>query len=80
MKSLPKTVNAARAAGMRMYFTGNRCKYGHMSPRYLNGSCIECQSSREGHGGKPRARKKKVQVVTIPGARFIAGRCQSGSA
>lgn len=30
------------AGGLRPYFTGRKCKYGHISPRYKMGKCMMC--------------------------------------
>lgn len=33
----------ARAKGLKRYFTGNMCKYGHIAERDTkNGGCLEC--------------------------------------
>jgi hypothetical protein len=32
----------AMARGLQRYFTGEPCKWGHVSERYLNGPCVEC--------------------------------------
>jgi hypothetical protein len=33
----------AAKAGLNRYFTGKRCRHGHLSERYvLNGTCVEC--------------------------------------
>ncbi len=41
--SLPKSRSEAKAVGSRLYFTGDPCRNGHISPRYTRQSqCIEC--------------------------------------
>lgn len=38
----------AKRAGLKYYFTGNPCKHGHASLRYVSvGSCVECALSDE---------------------------------
>lgn len=32
----------AKAQGLRYYFTGEPCKYGHVSIRYIKGQCVAC--------------------------------------
>ena len=33
----------ARDRGLKRYFTGRPCKYGHIAERFTsNGSCVEC--------------------------------------
>lgn len=40
-----KTRLEAKAAGENKYMSGNPCKHGHLSPRYVNtGRCCECFS------------------------------------
>ncbi len=34
--------NDAREQGLKKYFTGAPCKRGHISPRYVNGTCCRC--------------------------------------
>jgi hypothetical protein len=37
----------AKAAGLKKYFTGKPCKYGHVTERRLyQGSCLECARSK----------------------------------
>jgi len=40
--ALPKSKNEAIAEDGRYYFSGRLCKHGHLSPRFLDGKCIEC--------------------------------------
>lgn len=41
------TLLAAREAGLKRYFTGQRCKHGHLSERRTSDSiCVECQRAR----------------------------------
>ena len=43
------SAKAARAKGLKYYYTGKPCKHGHVSERYvgtgpkLNGGCMECR-------------------------------------
>ena len=55
-KDLPKTRNAAIAAGTTYYYTGKRCIHGHLSPRFTSSrACKECiyhrnrERSKEGY-------------------------------
>ncbi len=32
----------AKKSGSKHYFTGDPCRKGHRSPRYMDGSCIQC--------------------------------------
>jgi len=47
---------AAKAAGHRVYFTGKACKNGHLEPKYISGSCIECIRLRDKRLHKPSTR------------------------
>lgn len=39
----PKTGKEARELGIKKYFTGLECKFGHIAPRHAhNGQCTEC--------------------------------------
>lgn len=35
---------AARAAGLKRYFTGKPCGRGHVAERYVSGHCVSCRS------------------------------------
>ena len=40
--------SAAKAAGLKFFFTGIACKNGHVSDRYsVNGHCVECEKARK---------------------------------
>lgn len=36
------TKRDAREQGLKHYFTGKPCSLGHISPRHLTGTCVEC--------------------------------------
>ena len=40
---LPTTRVAARALGLKHYFTGKPCSRGHVAARHITGTCVECQ-------------------------------------
>ena len=52
---------AAKAAGHRVYFTGKACKNGHLEPKYISGSCIECIRLRD-----KRLRKPSTRILLTP--------------
>jgi hypothetical protein len=64
------TRNEAKAAGLTLYFTGQPCKYGHVSERRtVNTACVEChrQSARK-YGEKNAseiADKRKTSNLTV---------------
>ncbi len=39
---LPASPQEAKKSGSKYYFTGNPCRSGHLSPRYMSGKCIQC--------------------------------------
>lgn len=49
LASLPQTADAALACGAARYFSGIRCRAGHISPRRTRSKiCIECERIAEG--------------------------------
>lgn len=54
----------AKAAGLKRFFTGEPCKKGHISERFLSGSCVQCYKERiqkEEHKAKKRESDKKYR-------------------
>ncbi len=39
---LPTSRQVAKKSGSKYYFTGDPCLHGHLSPRYMDGHCIQC--------------------------------------
>jgi len=39
---LPTSLQEAKKSGSKYYFTGDPCRNGHLSPRYMGGRCIQC--------------------------------------
>ena len=35
----------AQALGLKRYFTGKLCKYGHVAERFMNGTCMACRAA-----------------------------------
>jgi hypothetical protein len=50
---------AARARGLRNYFTGEPCKRGHIAERAVSGCCVECRRvrARERWAADPKYRE-----------------------
>lgn len=46
MNDLPSTRAEAIKQGSKRYFTGKRCKRGHVAERYVSGPCVECEHKR----------------------------------
>ena len=61
MNSLPSSASAARAEGLKHYFTGKRCKNGHLSKRrVVDNKCLLCDSYK---AKARRADPKKNYVI-----------------
>jgi hypothetical protein len=56
--TLPKTNKEAASRGVRLYFTGEPCIHGHISPRWVSNQwCAECarlSATAYNHGLEPR--------------------------
>jgi hypothetical protein len=67
----PTTGKEAREKGIKKYFTGKECKFGHVAPRHAhNGQCTACgkiatQKSRETEHGKLWEKEyyKKIRIT-----------------
>ena len=54
---MPKTGKEARLLGLPRYFTGVKCKRGHLSERYSDGGhCVQCDKERV----KPKEQRAKA--------------------
>lgn len=47
MSDFPNNKNAAKAQGVRFYFTGIPCQRGHVAKRYLTSHCSACRSEEQ---------------------------------
>ncbi len=54
---LPTSPQEAKKSGSKYYFTGNPCRNGHLSPRYMSGDCIQCHRD----GTRRAADKRKAK-------------------
>ncbi len=54
---LPTNRQEARKSGSKYYFTGDPCRNGHLSPRYMNGDCIQCTRDRHRRAADKRRAK-----------------------
>ncbi len=62
LRALPKSRGEAIAKGGRYHFSGRRCRYGHLSPRRLDGRCIECRRKIDRDRYRRRSAKKRGQA------------------
>lgn len=60
----------ARVLGLKRYFTGEPCKYGHVAERFITAACVECSRAR--HAPAPR------QTITCGSCGIEVRRARSG--
>lgn len=54
--ALPRSAGDARAQGSKTYFTGERCKRGHLAPRYTTSfGCVACSQENSAKSFETRA-------------------------
>ncbi len=56
---LPTSPQEAKKSGSTYYFTGDPCRNGHLSPRYRDGQCVQC--NRDGRRRTADKRKAKYR-------------------
>ncbi len=54
---LPTSRQEAKKSGSKYYFTGDPCRNGHLSPRYMGGHCIQCSRDRNRRAADKRKAK-----------------------
>ena len=59
---LPTSRQEAKKSGSKYYFTGNPCQNGHLSPRYIDGQCIQCIRDRRRRNADKRKAKYREKV------------------
>ena len=59
---LPTSAQEAKKSGSKYHFTGNPCRNGHLSPRYRNGNCIQCDRGRRRRNADKRKAKYREKV------------------
>lgn len=66
---LPMSADHAAFLGEKLYFTGKKCRHGHLSPRYTSSSnCVECIEEKRGitirnKRGKSSVRNSEDQAL-----------------
>ncbi len=66
---LPASPQEAKKSGSKHYFTGNPCRNGHLSPRYMSGKCIQCNrdwTRRTADKGQAKYREKIDRELVGP--------------
>ena len=59
---LPTSRQEAKKSGSKYYFTGDPCRNGHLSPRYRNGNCIQCDRALRRRNADKRKAKYREKV------------------
>ena len=59
---LPTSRQEATKSGSKYYFTGNPCRNGHLSPKYMGGKCIQCHRDRNRRDADKRRAKYREKV------------------
>ncbi len=59
---LPTTRQEAKKSGSKYYFTGDPCRNGHLSPRYMDGDCIQCKRNGRRRAADKRKAKYREKV------------------
>ncbi len=54
---LPTSRQEAKKSGSKYYFSGDSCRNGHLSPRYMSGQCIQCSRDRRRRAADKRKAK-----------------------
>lgn len=75
MRQPNQALAEARAAGLKFFMTGQPCKFGHVSPRYVSNSvCVACAAEKR---ERANARKAKRAAERL---RWPSNRAQADSA
>lgn len=69
------TREAARAAGLKRFFTGKPCRHGHVAERYVSGTaCVECAAQHDKRlRADPEYRAEKYRFC----AAYVANRTKT---
>jgi len=68
--SYPKTRKEAKALGAKYYFTGEPCIQGHIAPRKVKGTCVECLKIEWAKTNAKRASMPKSEASKEAGRRY----------
>ena len=73
------TKQEALTKGLKRYFTGVKCKHGHLSERYINGSCIVCDRIKSARYYKT-PKGKKTRAIFFKGYYDLWSKTEKGRA
>lgn len=74
------TIRAAEAVGLKHYFTGKPCKFGHLAPRYVStGRCVPCTVAyviawQNNNREKKIAKQRRYQARKDKGQKLLDSR------
>lgn len=68
--NLPSTRAEAQAAKSKFYFTGKPCKHGHVAPRLVKGTCVECRKIEWEKENEKRKSLPKSEAAKEAGRRY----------
>lgn len=66
----PRTRSEAKSVGSKYYFTGKPCKHGHISPRLVKGTCMECRKLEWAKENERRKSLPKSDAAKAAGRRY----------
>jgi hypothetical protein len=67
---LPSTRSEAKAVGSKLYYTGKPCKHGHVAPREVKGTCVECRRIEWAAANDRRKAQPKSEAAKQAGRRY----------
>ena len=70
LAELPTTRAEAKAIGASHYFTGEPCKHGHIAPRLVKGTCVECRKVEWQAQNERRKELPKSDAAKAAGRRY----------
>ncbi len=59
---LPTSRQEAKQSGSKYYFTGDPCRNGQLSPKYMDGDCVQCSRDRNRRAADKRKAKYREKV------------------
>lgn len=75
---LPRTRQLAKEQGAAEYFTGLPCSHGHIAPRKVKGTCVECLKLETARATEARKGKPKSDAAKAAGRRYYERKKLSG--
>lgn len=70
LANIPKSRAEAKEIGATHYFTGKPCKHGHLAPRVVKGTCVECRKIEWTKENERRKQLPKSEAAKEAGRRY----------